>query len=410
MNNGNCKQKLLIIVGAGASIEFGMPSANAISDIFRSLKIKNIKKDVDIYNHVEDKIQKYFDSNPKNGLIKKTNFEEVLYFLYFIDSLYTSNYKNPLSALISHLDETSFFAEIKYKISELNFSDIANLLIDYLLKYFRDMCKDIQRKYSDKISKVRCLLEELSEEYEIGIISLNYDDIFYQAKQNLFTGFNSEGEFKPLDVIDRNKWDFIYYLHGSVHFNMRIHKTELHEIFWQEDLKVEFSQNSFGRSLNRTMEEVALPNSVIIAGYEKTNQMQRNPFRTYYSIFDKLVYKAAKFLVIGYGFGDIHVNNALSLIKENRKRNVVIIDYSSNNQDPMAFRNDVFTYNLFKTIPVDVNEIGSKDSAIPPCVSSLKEKKEFEISRKAEYPLSLWHNGFMEICDNIDLLLKELKN
>lgn len=410
MNNGNYKQKLLIIVGAGASIEFGMPSANAISGIFRDLNIRKVKEDVVIYNYIEDNIQKYFNLNPKKGLIKKTNFEEVLYLLYFIDSLYNSNYKNPISVFIDPLNKTQFFTEIKDKISEFNFSNIANLLIDYLLKYFRDKCKDIQRKYNDELSKVRCFLEELSKEYEIGIISLNYDDIFYQAKQSLFTGFNSDGEFKPLDVLDRDKWDFIYYLHGSVHFDMKISETDSHKIFWQDNLNNEFSANSFGRNLNKTMEEVILPNSVIIAGYEKTNQIQRNPFRTYYSIFDKLVYKADKFLVIGYGFGDIHVNNALNLIKENRKRNIVIIDYSCDTQDPMAFRHDMFSYNLFKTIPASASQMGSKDSVATPSISFLKEKKEFEISKNAEYPLSLWHNGFIEICDNIDLLIKELKN
>ena len=400
------KKKLLIVIGAGASKEFDFPLADEVSVLFRRWKLRKIKDGIVLYNEIEEKIQNYYNLNSKEGSsVKKTNYEEILYILYYLDTLLdTSNYQNPILAFI----KLSFFANIENKLSQYDFSNYSSLLIDTLLKYFRDKCKRISIEHADELDRVRLLLKKISTKYEIGIISLNYDNIFYQAKPDLFTGFDLSGKFQPLDVLKRQEWNFIYHLHGSVHFNMKGYENDLHKIFWENNLDANFSQNSFGKDLISTQEGIGLPNSVIIAGYEKANQIQRQPFRTYYSILDKLIHETDKFLIIGYSFADFHVNNALELIKENGKRNVVIINYSDDNQNPTAFRHDNFTCNLFKTIPANGDKMCTKNFDIPPIIAELKKNKEFEISKNKNYPLSIWHNGFMEICNNIDKLLDEL--
>ena len=209
-------------------------------------------------------------------------------------------------AIIRPFNEESFIKNLKINISQYSSSQLSNLLIDELLKVFRDKCRTIQTKYTNELNKLKDLLWKLSDKYEIGIISLNYDDIFYQAKPDLFTGFNSSGEFSPIETINRKEWNFIYNMHGSVHFNMEQSGNELHKIFWR-DLNYKYSGNAFGRNLINTTEGIALPNSVIITGYEKAIQLQRTPFRTYYSALDRLIFEADKFLIIGYGFADFHI-------------------------------------------------------------------------------------------------------
>lgn len=402
------REKILIIIGAGASLNFGMPSTNKISEILRNRHVHKIKDNIDLYNEIENKVTEYYNSSHKARLIKKTNYEEVLYVLYYLDTLYDPYNINPMLALIRPFNEESFIKNLKINIPQYSSSGLSNLLIDELLKVFRDKCKNIQTRYKNELNKLKDLLCKLSDKYEIGIISLNYDDIFYQAKPDLFTGFNSFGEFSPIETINRKEWNFIYNIHGSVHFNMEESGNELHKIFWR-DLNYKYSGNSFGRNLINTTEGIALPNSVIITGYEKAIQLQRMPFRTYYSVLDRLIFEADKFLIIGYGFADFHINNALNLMNENRKRNVLIIDYSDDSQDPIAMRNNNFTYNLFKTITANGYEFVGRNSDYRLSAEEFKKNKEFEVSKNPDYPLSFWHNGFKEICNNPKLLLNELK-
>ena len=396
------REKLLIIIGSGASVDFDMPSTDDISKIYR------IKDNLYLYNEIESEIEKYYNLAPKKGLIKKTNYEEVLYVLYYLDTLYDPNNINPILALIKPFSDDSFIKNLKGKNPYYSSSQLSNVLIDELLKVFRDKCKTIQTKYTNELNKLKYLLGKLSDKYEIGIISLNYDDIFYQAKPDLFTGFDSFGIFNPIEVINRKEWNFIYNIHGSVHFNMEPSGNALHKIFWR-DLNYKYSGNAFGRNLINTAEGISLPNSVIITGYEKAIQIQRAPFRTYYSVLDRLIFEANKFLIIGYGFADFHINNALNLINENRERNVVIIDYSDDKQDPLAFRCDNFTYNLFETISANTEEMGTINSISPPTIADFKKCKKFDVSRNPDYLLSFWHNGFKEMCNNPKLLLNELK-
>ncbi len=410
MRDNSSKEKLLIIAGAGASIEFGMPSTQGISEILRNRRVQKIKDGRMLFNEIESEIKKYYGAAPKKCLIKKTNYEEVLYVLYYLDTLYDPNNKNPMMALVRPFSDESFIKKLKREIPRYSSSELSNILIDELLRFFRDKCKDIQKKFTNELDKLKCLLNRLSDKYEIGIISLNYDDIFYQAKPDLFTGFNPSGEFNPIEVINRSEWNFIYNIHGSVHFDMEQSGSELHKIFWR-DLYYKYSGNAFGRNLINTTEGIDLPNSVIITGYEKAIQIQRMPFRTYYSMLDKLIFDADKFLTIGYGFADFHINNALRLINENRKRNVVIIDYSDDDADLTEVRasQSVKIHDLLNTIKIDHVEFIDRNSGYILSGGEFKKNKEFEISKNSNYPLSIWHNGFMEICENPDLLLNELK-
>jgi len=91
------KKKLLIIAGAGASIDFGMPSVNAVDKLFHQWANE--------YYPVE------FSSNSLFSYLKKeieqhtgrsSHFEEVLYVLNMLDTLTHDNQsKNALGAIVN---------------------------------------------------------------------------------------------------------------------------------------------------------------------------------------------------------------------------------------------------------------------------------------------------------------------
>jgi len=158
-------------------------------------------------------------------------------------------------------------------------------LIDKLVNYFREKCKDPKTSKSTEFGHFRKFVEKLNSDYDVAFITLNYDNLVTQACPGLFTGFDKSGSFDASKVRERSRsnWGLIYHLHGSVHFDMQnSDKYDTHTITWNSDLNSVFSGKPPSPNYEWTLEGI-LPTSIFVAGYGKTNQIQREPFRTYYA-------------------------------------------------------------------------------------------------------------------------------
>jgi len=250
-------------------------------------------------------------------------------------------------------------------------------------------------------------------------VTLNYDDIVYRAMPGLETGFDSAGRFFDERVTQRRTWPCILHLHGSVHFDMRDDYTDFmgfggfHEIHWQEDLCGQFNQNASGRSSIPTVEGPVFPTSSIVAGYGKTQQILRRPFRTYFGELDRLVAQCDAAMFLGYGFADIHFNFAFEKFRDSRRRPIVVIDLAANtamnaNGIEMAGEHQTVSsvLGLFRTQKSLMSSLGYR---IPNTVANLKKAREFEISDDPDTPLAIWYNGMLSACDNVDRVLVRLR-
>src|SRR6185312_9654531 len=150
------------------------------------------------------------------------------------------------------------------------------------------------------------------KQFDVGIITLNYDNVFTRARPGLHTGFDATGLFNPLSVLDRKDWGFIYHLHGSVHFAMTGVPHDMHGITWTTAPAKNHTAHAFGRDWQDSMEGTSYPRSPFVAGYGKTQQILRQPFRTYFAQVSRLAHEADSLLFIGYGFGDFHLNSVFS--------------------------------------------------------------------------------------------------
>jgi len=112
------------------------------------------------------------------------------------------------------------------------------------------------------------------------------------------------------------------------------------------------------------MEGTAYPTSTIVAGYGKTQQIVRQPFRTYFAQVNRLIQEADSLLFVGYGFGDLHLNAAFSEVRD-RRRATVVVDWADDCQDPLPFRSDSWTYNLFKTLPANAHRMSKPGHTAP---------------------------------------------
>lgn len=127
-------------------------------------------------------------------------------------------------------------------------------------------------------------------------------------------------------VLRRDDWNFIYHLHGSVHFAMTGTGHDMHGINWAAIPAKGHEVHSSDRNDQDSMEGVAYPTSIIVAGYSKTQQILRQPFRTYYAQVNRLLHEADSLLFLGYGFSDLHLNATFSEARD-RRRPVVVVDW-----------------------------------------------------------------------------------
>lgn len=409
------KKKLLITVGAGASLEFGMPSVSCVDTLFDSyaseyFSLANGSKG-NLYSHIRDTINDYYGKNPKTALACQANFEETLYnILQMSASLSDESYRNPLNALFSAnpLPKINYFGRETREVDGYLLKSLASILTDSLVAEFIYRCNLLPSNKNHEMSIFKQFLDALSEEFDIGIITLNYDNIFTQAKPDLITGFDSSsGLFRPDSVIKSSQWGFIYHLHGSVHFDMSGNARDMHEITWRDQPVACNGSQSSGRSSIDSMESISYLNSPIIAGYGKSNQILRTPFLTYFCQIERLVSEADSFLFLGYGFNDLHLNAMFHSIRD-RNRPVTIIDWADDNQDSLHHRHDNWTYNLFKTIPANAYCMSYANSVSAADISELKLTKSFEVSNDPHYPLAVWYDGMLSACKNADKVISTL--
>ncbi len=150
------------------------------------------------------------------------------------------------------------------------------------------------------------------------------------------------------------------------------------------------------------------PNSPFVAGYGKTQQILRQPFRTYFAQVNRLVHEADSLLFLGYGFGDLHLNALFSEVR-GRRRPAVVVDWAKDDQDPLPFRHDNWTYNLFKTLPASAGRMSQAGHTAAACIADLKVADELEISNDPRYPLAVWYNGLLAACRQPQKILAQLR-
>jgi hypothetical protein len=418
------KNKLLVIVGAGASIEFGMPSVGGVADFLSEAAQDRYplfeNPESNLYKHMESTIADYWSLA---GVRQLPNFEDVLYAVFALAAAFpVGRFTSALGAFVTAnpLPDVNWFGNTHQVIDPDGLRQFGHYLVDTLLNEFRDRCRRLPSVKSEELSKIRAFFAALSNEFEISIVTLNYDDIVHAAMPGLETGFDSDGRFIDERITSRRTWPCILHLHGSVHFDMRDDYKDfmgfggLHDVHWQEDLSQQFSQNASGRSSFSTVEGADFPTSSIVAGYGKTTQLLRRPFRTYYAELDRLVTQSDAALFLGYGFSDIHFNFAFDKFRNERRRPVAVIDFAPDtamNANGIEWANGHKTVTtilgLFRTQKAMMSSLGYR---LPNTVARLKEALEFEISDDPDTPLAIWYNGTLAACDNVEKVCARLSS
>ncbi len=409
------KRKLLVVAGAGASIEFGMPSVTAIDTLFEqwARTYYPLAEDPErsLYTFYKEKVHEHYVQNPRNRENVLMNFERHLFGMQQLANLLIDKDRNShhLNAFIESAPELPEVNVLGRRLGIATGHDLEILhghLVDKLLDHLRGLGRNLPSQKNTELNLLSSFFKALSEEYQVGIINLNYDNVILTACPDKENGFDSTGNFDKQKLFEAD-WNFHYQLHGSIHFDLKGTKTDMHKIFWNSDLNSPFQSNSSGRNNNYSNEGNRTLNSAIIAGLDKTNQILRDPFMSYYSQMVRAAHEADIILFLGYGFGDRHLNKCFYNNRfDEKRRNVVVIDYAGKEQDGLQFRQDSWSHGLFDAAPYNAHQM---DKGIPQMAYYYANSKTFQTSMNPEYPLRVWYNGLLEACRNSALILGELR-
>lgn len=402
------KKKLLLVTGAGASIDFGFPS---VADIDEHLAEHTGQIYKNLCNFNPYTYLKLCAGCKRDGTA--FNYEELLYLMERIESFGDASTPDPTRNLFP-LD-SAYCRALPSIYGHLR-PILIDELLDYMRKRSRVWMKDQQKL--TKFQKFKRFLSTIEGYYDISFVTTNYDNILTQHFPYHNTGFDNNGTFQRAHLYNNSKWNKGIYLHGSVHFDMPDKRgSVLHKIYWKDKLPLKSKQNSFGRSKSITAEGHQILTSVIIAGLDKTNQILKEPFLQYYMLLDRLIFEADAILFIGYGFNDRHLNNVFSALTAKRihKKKVVVIDFKDDKENPMEYACNVdWNANVQDTLLFDSQNLKHKDPqsgkerSIPTCPRDLKRKKILEYAKGTHHDVALWYDGLMSACDHADRIMKHL--
>jgi len=354
------KKRLVIILGAGASIEFFSPiTINGKKYYLTTQDITNLCTDFSkrglFYSFFKKLFQKhalfcgqpvdlYFDAFARlvssivlcfNRNNRNYNFEDIAHLLDKVSDILVDN-KNFLQIDSVRLNIDSVLIEIFG--GGLEFNKYIEEIANYIPRIYRHFIWYIFYKFSGTLIKDTLeiwgdfLEYATANNYKLSIYSLNYDPLIYEVLRlkeiKHCDGFSEEKEkklfFKSAKFVEE-KGNIYAPLHGSIYFCYN--KNGIHKTYDLEKIENQiFYLHNFPSEYRRNQDETYNYNINLITGFYKSDVLLYDPFSTYYLRFANDLYESDKIIIIGYGGRDNHLNALLKAICKLQKP-MLIIDY-----------------------------------------------------------------------------------
>lgn len=418
-------RKLLMLLGAGSSINVGMPPVSEVNSLMQSWAAEEGVCDggryrPNYYDRAWRAVADHLAPWPVS-CERGANFELALGAMIGL-----ANWVRPrphgqaLRDLVGAREIVpAFFVEDG--LNEMSFhrfgasvavtTQYVNLLVR-MAEEMRARCRRIRAEHGADLDRYADFLRRLREHFEVGVYSLNYDDAALQAWPEAYVGFSdlvddADGcrAFDPRALHARREWGFIYHLHGNVHFTLpdREHRRGVFQdrIKWRDDLGGAFVDGTHGSSiLDDRSDGNEIPITTLVAGGQKLDQLLGDPFQSTYAALVRHVHEADAFLIAGYGFGDAHVNRALltRMTRGDEAPPVMILERTRDDRPTMISRDDGWPHRLLSALAVG----GQGFRPIPGTVAGVKRRGEFETAMDR---VAVWHNGFLEAAERLDAVI-----
>ncbi len=367
------KQNAVFLFGAGATIAWGAPYTSDLTELVRTSGFYTLDNKTRITEYI---YQRLLD----NGFAEKdVNFETIIsvieeLIVYYSD--FDSSNQTP--------SITRCFLESKVEKDIFNFSirggeRVHGFQIDvpagkeylmskralnhetpkqfFLMHLLGLLLTEISDRISDyayqteghsviddtsSISKSFCAwMTDLSETNVLKLYTLNYERLFKILLERkgirLFEGFDAGenveiGKILRADIpkiLNESTCNVHYNLHGSAFWDVRnLDDNQLSnpELVLNYGLVLPVNNDP---AMLQVEKGKSLLVSNIITGYQKSQRSMLSPFKQMQFAFDRDCCNANRIYIVGYSFGDEHINQAIKIaIRFNENVQIIIIDPS----------------------------------------------------------------------------------
>jgi len=335
------KPKLLILLGAGATIPWGGKTTADLSDIVLKTdgyytKLKSSGKPWGY--HFRQLLADYYQ-------VDKTaiSFEDVLEVIEELWSyFYHRGLNNPkwirpsmpsLFEIARHIDENIGFDRNQLNARKGDSEDVlkcvyfGNLYYDILgniifeIKKYED--NFIKYEFRNLREKFADFVQKLNENFSLRCYSLNYDNMLalIPGLPTFYDGtINDSGQFSYEKIIQDDAINCFYHLHGSIHYNTSPNPGI------GEYTMINSGQVDFNPAIPRPRHLLGYPilPSIIITGKNKLAKTLMKPFNAFNYSFRRDCVDSCAIITIGYSYRDAHINNCIySAIKGNSSKKVI---------------------------------------------------------------------------------------
>jgi hypothetical protein len=286
------KREIVFLLGAGATVDAGLHTATDLTDIVEQTIAAKHPSLLPALRFIRGAIQfgKACQSQP---LTDKINIEE----LVMACTLLASREESDVYPFVSAWHERiTRLQRLPDDIQSNGTNDSFQLLANYCKQGLRNW---LAIKDAALIKYLWSFRDFINEGYRLRIFSLNYDeciecalsDALGQVNKEWTTGFD-EGGWNPKLLDSDNYEAYIYKLHGSLDW-VRDPKFGICCVKWPPARDIEELPDDF--------------ESLLIFGTDIKLQAV-DPFLTLLFRFQQLLNVSDILVVVGYSFGDTHVN------------------------------------------------------------------------------------------------------
>lgn len=322
--------RLTTFIGAGAAIEIGGPTTNDITTEVRNKEQEYINTKTAFIDRVAKVLDKHYDI--------PCNFEEIYHTLEQIQS-YKTGWRGAVKQYTPYMTAfakpklTRFFKDDQHDDIILSKAkeDLIRIVAELVEQYNFQYKTNSRNLWHTEFWKL------LNDSFKLDVATLNYDTCIEQSLPKFEDGFEAtQYSFKRFNPrkLNYSTDSKILHLHGCIHYgynrssniNEYTLEDDFHDLYKFESYK-EASMQWFGRSNHTAQSAEGAMIGPIITGLKKTDKLITFPYSTYYAAFQNSVIENNALLIVGYSFGDLHINKILERIVRihGSKRRIVIV-------------------------------------------------------------------------------------
>ena len=373
--------RITVILGAGASVEYGAPSTAELTDkVEQKLKQDDWVKHNDAfatYLFIKEKLQNFLVDS------KAVHFERIYHCIHELikfsrktEEGFVDEYRYLLQPFLSLDKASGLLKEKKLRCLEQKY-------IQFIYEIVSSSCENPKRRFQP----LQEFINTLKSKNILRVYSLNYDDFCFQADPSLYTGFEdkAEGTFLKNDFWSMENRHSLFQVHGSVRMGSPSPSKsfDFHDLAWFQN-REEAKKHAFrSGSGSREMDGGSSQLHPIITGLSKLSRIQHIPFNYYYAMLPKDLFASETVILAGYGMNDLHINSWLKQSRvANPNQKIIIVDYLP--EKDLSFSEGRRAIEWVHSLRVKANE--------PFKWKIAPEKKDWHFDPESN--AAVWINGF----------------